>query len=124
MPKRVLSVGQCVPDHSGISRFLRAQFGAQVEGVDTGPEALQKLRGERYDLVLINRKLDIDYSDGLPILETIKADPELAETPVMLVSNYADAQQQAVAAGAEYGFGKSEYGKPEVVERLNRFLSE
>jgi hypothetical protein len=36
----------------------------------------------------------------------------------MLVSNYDDAQQQAVAVGALPGFGKKELGTPRVVELL------
>ena len=124
MSKRVLSVGQCGADHYGITQYLRQHFGAQVVAADREQEALQHLCEGAFDLVLINRKLDIDGSDGLKVVRTIKADAQLTETPVMLVSNYPDAQQQAVALGAEYGFGKSEYGSLEVLERLRRFLAE
>jgi two-component system chemotaxis response regulator CheY len=73
---------------------------------------------------LINRKLDIDYSDGLEILTALKADPAYKSIPVMLVSNYADAQAEAVRAGAEPGFGKSQLSSIETVEKLRRFLEE
>ena len=33
--KRVLSVGQCFADHSGITRVFRGSFGAEVVGVDS-----------------------------------------------------------------------------------------
>ena len=124
MTKRVLSVGQCGADHYGITQYLRQHFDARITAADRQDEALERLREGGIDLVLVNRKLDIDGSDGLRIVRAIKGDPEFAETPVMLVSNYPDAQQQAVAAGAEYGFGKSEYGSAEVLERLRRFLAE
>lgn len=124
MPKRVLSVGQCGADHYGITRFLTGQFDVEVVAADREDDALQQLRGGRFDLVLVNRKLDVDYSDGLPIIRAIKADSELGRVPVMLVSNYSQYQEQAVAAGAEYGFGKAGYGSPEVVERLRRVLGE
>jgi hypothetical protein len=42
----------------------------------------------------------------------------------MLVSNYADAQQAAVAAGALPGFGKREIGTPKVKELLRSALAE
>ena len=84
---------------------------------------MERLRVERFDLVLINRKLDADYSDGREIVRSIKQDSELAETPVMLVSNHDEAQQEAVELGAEYGFGKLEYADPRVIERLKPFLS-
>ena len=122
MTKRVLDVGQCQPDHGAIRRLVRGEFGAEVVQADRLDDALAQLRAGRFDLVLINRKLDVDYSDGIEILQAIKADAELASTPVMLVTNYAEHQQAAVAAGAEPGFGKAELGLPETREKLGRFL--
>lgn len=122
MPKRVLSVGQCVPDHTTLTSYLRGNFDAQVVKVDLADEALAALREQPYDLVLINRKLDADYSDGLDILRAIKADPALAAVPVMLVTNYAEHQDAAVAAGALRGFGKLEYGDPQTREKLQPLL--
>lgn len=124
MSKRVLDVGQCAPDHGAITRFLQAHFDVVVDKVDTPADALNHLRNRPYDLVLINRKLDIDYSDGVEILRLIKADPQLAPTPVMLVTNYKEHQENAVALGAEYGFGKAELGAPDVVARLEPFLKQ
>jgi len=54
----------------------------------------------------------------------IKADPLLAETPVMIVSNFKDAQQAAVAAGAEYGIGKSELALPATRTRVAAVLGQ
>jgi two-component system chemotaxis response regulator CheY len=123
MTKRVLDVGQCQPDHGAIRRLVQGEFGAEVVQADRLEDALAQLRRGRFDLVLINRKLDIDYSDGIEILQAIKSDAELASTPVMLVSNYAEHQQAAIAAGAEPGFGKAELGRPETRDKLGRFLS-
>lgn len=122
MSKRVLNVGQCVPDHGSISRFLHSHFDVVIEKIDSGPETLDRLRKEACDLVLINRKLDADYSDGTDILRQIKADAELANVPVMIVSNYKESQENAVAMGAEYGFGKAELGASDVIARLEPFL--
>lgn len=74
------------------------------------------------DLVLLNRQLDIDSSDGLAILALIRASSK-PDVPVMLVSNYADWQQKAVELGAVYGFGKAELNKPETRDRLGSILS-
>ena len=122
MPKRVLSVGQCVPDHTALTSYLRGNFAAEVVKVDLADEALDALRKGSYDLVLINRKLDADYSDGLEILRAIKADPQMAAAPVMLVTNYEEHQDAAVSAGAVRGFGKLEYGDPQTAEKLRPFL--
>lgn len=122
MPKQVLSIGQCRPDSAAIARFLKSSFDVDIADADTGPVALDLMRKQRFDLVLINRKLDIDYSDGADILQAIKADSALAATPVMLVTNYAEHQDNAVAMGAERGFGKSDLGRSETVTRLEPFL--
>jgi len=122
MVKRVLDVGQCGPDHFAISRLLQSRFGVEVVQAHGPDDALAHLRREPFALVLVNRKLDADASDGLPIVKAIKADPALADVPVMLVSNYADAQQAAIATGAIAGFGKAELGRRETEDKLRAVL--
>lgn len=124
MPKKVLSVGQCGPDHAILSQFLRSHFAAQVEPACRLDDALEKLRTDSYDLVLVNRKLDADYSDGMKVLESIKSDPSLRDVPVMLITNYPEYQQRAVAAGAALGFGKLELKNPETIDKLRPFLAD
>jgi CheY-like chemotaxis protein len=124
MPKQVLDVGQCAPDHAAIRRLLEKNFDVNVVRAHELADTLESLRQRPFDLVLINRKLDIDYSDGMAILESIKADPQLAATPVMLVTNYPEHQQAAVEAGAEYGFGKNELAAAATIEKLKPFLSQ
>ena len=124
MSKRVLSVGQCIPDDGAILQFLSNHFNVQLVRSPDAEDALARIRTESFDLILVNRKLDIDYSDGIDVIRAIQADPDINTTPVMLISNYPDAQEKAVAIGAEYGFGKMEYEQPEVIERLGKFLKE
>ena len=123
MTKRVLDVGNCVPDHAAIRGMLQRSFGAEVVQVDGPDDALAALRKEPFDLIVVNRKLDQDYSDGLDVIKAIKADAKLASVPCMLITNYPDQQQTAVAAGAEYGFGKKELQSDETQARLAKFLS-
>jgi two-component system chemotaxis response regulator CheY len=116
---RVLSVGQCGFDHGKIARHMKQAFGAEVVAADTFPEALEALRGgPPFDLVLVNRVTDADGSRGLDLVRDLNGGP----TPVMLVSNYPEAQEQAVSLGALPGFGKSDLGLPAVHERLKRVL--
>lgn len=123
MPKRVLSVGQCVPDHGSISSALKRHFGAEVVGVDTLTEAEQYCeRNGAPDLILVNRKLDIDYSDGLEVIRALKAAPTTSAAPVMLVSNYPEYQAQALTVGAVPGFGKAELGQAATLDKFRPFL--
>jgi CheY-like chemotaxis protein len=123
MSKRVLNVGQCAFDQAGISRFLSQQFDVVVESADQLDDALTSLRNGHFDLVLVNRQLDSDASDGLAVIEAIKSDASISSVPVMLVSNYADAHERAANVGAEFGFGKAEYGDEAVTQRLAKFLA-
>ncbi|MBP90167.1 MAG: response regulator [Planctomycetaceae bacterium] len=122
MTKRVLDVGNCVPDHSSIRRLVEDNFDAKVVQAHGPEDALAKLSKGGIDLVLVNRKLDRDYSDGLEIIKQIKQSAELAAVPCMLITNYTEHQDQAVQAGAERGFGKLELDQPETQDRLKRFL--
>jgi two-component system chemotaxis response regulator CheY len=123
-PPLVLSVGQCAFDHASISRALGRGLGARVEGADTADEAIARIRNraERPDLVLVNRVGDRDGAPGLALIRAVKADPELADVPVMLVSNFAHVQDEAVALGALPGFGKAELGSVDVIDRLRAAL--
>jgi two-component system chemotaxis response regulator CheY len=122
MTKRVLDVGNCVPDHASIVRLIEGNFDAKVVQAHGPEDALDVLRGRSIDLVLVNRKLDRDYSDGLDVITQIKQDPALSAVPCMLITNFAEHQQSAVQAGAEHGFGKLEFDRQETRDRLSRFL--
>ncbi|HEX7377898.1 MAG TPA: response regulator [Pirellulales bacterium] len=124
MSKRVLDVGQCDFDHGAIGRLVADSFAAAIVRTHHLDDTLARLKSEPFDLVLINRKLDADHSDGLAIVAAIKADASLAATPVMLVSNFPEAQAAAVAAGAAPGFGKAELSLPATREKLRPFLEE
>jgi two-component system chemotaxis response regulator CheY len=121
--KRVLSVGQCLADNGSITRLLRTTFAAEVVPLDTSREALQRLRDERFDLVLVNRVFDANGEAGLDLIRTVKADEALRDVPVMLVSNYPEAQEEAVAAGAIPGFGKAALHRPDTADLLRRYLA-
>jgi CheY-like chemotaxis protein len=121
--KHVLSVGQCYADHSAIAGTLQRHFQAEVVAAGTADEALTLLRQQSFDLVLVNRVLDGDGSLGLAIVEKVRTDKRLCELPIMLVSNYEDAQQQAVEKGALPGFGKASLGQPHMLARLKAVLT-
>ncbi len=123
MSKRVLDVGNCAPDFASISNFLTTQFDCQVDQAHGPQDTLDLLRQADYALVLVNRKLDQDYTDGIEIIKTIKADGDLKSVPVMLITNFPENQDAAVEIGAERGFGKLELDA-NTAERLRPLLSE
>ncbi|MBI3396499.1 MAG: response regulator [Spirochaetia bacterium] len=98
-------MGNCRPDHYAIERLV-SSLGADVDQAHTLEDALKALQARSYRLVLVNRKLDHDYSDGVDVIRAIRASPRWSGVRLMLVSNYPEAQAEAVEAGAERGFGK------------------
>lgn len=122
-PKTVLDVGQCNPDHYGI-RMLLESLGFQVERVSLPTQALRKLKENKYSLVLVNRKIDEDYTDGVELVKSMQADSDLKKIPVMLISNLSEAQTEAVRLGAKPGFGKNDLGKESTKNLLRPFLKE
>jgi CheY-like chemotaxis protein len=120
---RVLSVGHCAADQWSLAGVLSQQFAAEVVTADTIEQALERMKGEAFDLVLINRIFDSDGESGIELIKRLKGEPAYSGTPVMLVSNYDDAQKQAVAAGAVPGFGKAELGEEQMLARLKPYLA-
>lgn len=118
---RVLDVGNCDPDHGAIRAMLVNHFDVQVDRVMFVPEALAAIDGARYDLVLVNRVIFADDSDGLALIRALRPRPE-PKPPVMLISNFGTAQEQAIAAGACPGFGKSAVNDAETIDRLSEML--
>ena len=116
---KIVSLGQCGVDHPAITRFCRDAVGASVVGTDT---FAQTLAVEGADLILVNRVLDATGESGLDFIRQFRADPSREGTPIVLVSNYADAQRDAQALGAMPGFGKSSLNRPESATALRAAL--
>ncbi len=119
---RVLDVGQCGFDHENIGRMLSEEFSADVEQAATSEEACQTVRAGQYDLVLVNRIFDADGTSGLNLIQRLQSDEETRNTPVVLVSNYTEAQDAAVALGAKRGFGKDTLTSTETRDVLASLL--
>jgi CheY-like chemotaxis protein len=123
MSKTVLDVGNCDLDHGAIRRTVERHFAARVLRAHGWEDCQQALRRGAVDLVLVNRRLDRDQSDGLEIIRRIKSDPGLATVPVMLISNFPQYQAAAEQAGALPGFGKDHLGQPAAPECLRSVLT-
>jgi CheY-like chemotaxis protein len=122
MPKQVLNVGQCDYDHCNIQTFIQSHFDATVSSAGSYAEAQSAAQETVWDLILVNRVLDADGKSGLELIKNLKSDPVTRSLPVMLVSNFADAQMAAVEAGALPGFGKAMLTAPATLDELKKIL--
>ncbi len=123
MPKRVILVGHCGPD----STYLRIAVTAaakEVSVVSADDDAtLKRLIAGGADLLLVNRQLDYGFTayEGVKLIEDLRLkNPDLR---MMLISNFPEAQQAAIQAGALPGFGKSDIGRPRAKEILRTALA-
>jgi len=121
MKKQVLNVGQCSLDDNSIGKMLNANFDVHIANVSSHDETMKLAQEGKFDLILINRIYDADQSAGQNTIEALCAME--SSCPVMLVSNYEDAQQSAINAGAVKGFGKSQLGAAETIELLKKHLA-
>lgn len=103
----VVLVGHCGPDAAMLrGMVLRAVPGAQIERANSMEDLRALLPGA--SLLLVNRKLDGDFEvgSGTELMRGFLAGG-MAGARWMLVSNFEDAQAEAIAAGANPGFGKT-----------------
>lgn len=119
-PKTVVLVGHCRPDFYMLKLAVEGAVPAvRVEGANTD-DALAALAGSA-DLLLVNRVLDGRFAStrGLDLVERFASE---GGPRTMLISNFEDAQQDAQAAGALPGFGKSDMRSERAVARLRSAL--
>lgn len=100
---RVVLVGHCGPDAFMLRRAVEQAVPGSVVEANTEEKALW---ASPADLLLVNRVLDGWYEDesGLRLI----GEAARRGVPALLISNYTDAQEAAVAAGGKPGFGKTE----------------
>lgn len=120
--KRVLDVGNCSPDHHSLTMMVTQNFDDTViDQAHQAVDALTLLKQHTYALVVVNRLLDCDGTEGMDVVRQLKA--EQPDLPVMLITNYEEYQQNAVAAGCELGFGKNDLFSPPTVELFSKYLA-
>jgi two-component system chemotaxis response regulator CheY len=122
--KKVVLVGHCGADSSYLRIAVSSvQTGISVVSVDDEESLAAALTADA-ELILINRIIDWGFDDqaGVALIARLRRTHPNVKT--MLVSNYPDAQQAAIAAGALPGFGKREIGSAKVKELLRSALAE
>src|SRR5438045_3540674 len=98
MPKKILAVD----DERHIIRLVEVNLqraGYEVVTAYDGREALEKVKSEKPDLVVLD--VMMPYMDGFEVLKNLKQDPVTAEIPVIMLT--AKAQDADVFRGWQSG---------------------
>lgn len=107
-------------------RDLLAMFlgmnGYRVEVADNGMEGLAQARKLRPDLILLD--LGMPKMDGYQMMEELRADEELKDTPIVVISAWASVKyrKQAEAAGAD-AFITKPFELTHILTMVQRYLS-
>jgi two-component system cell cycle response regulator DivK len=92
--KRILVV-EDQPDNRRILRDLLGNAGYELIEAETGEEALTAIAAQRPDLILMDIQLPV--MDGYEATRRIRLNPELKSIPIIAVTSYALAGDEAKA---------------------------
>ena len=121
MSQCIVLVGHCGIDGPRLEKELSAALSdVDVRRVNSERD-LKQCCEDGADLLLVNREPVGFDREGLDLVRELCGGE--SNVKVMLVSDYADAQNDAVAAGALPGFGKSE-GASGMVATVKRALAD
>ncbi|MDO8837083.1 MAG: response regulator [Vicinamibacterales bacterium] len=106
-----------------LRQVLQRNFGAVVTEVPNGLEALVAVEAEDFDLIILDLRMPV--MDGLTVLQTIRATPKHARTPVVILT--ADRKEENVYRSINLGVSdyltKPFRGK-EIAERLGQVMGQ
>ncbi len=83
----ILVVDDCQTTRKLLGHYLKAR-GYRVVFAENGLDALEKLG--TYNINLILTDLNMPYMDGMEFIRTLRADPNLASIPVLMVTTEND----------------------------------
>jgi DNA-binding response OmpR family regulator len=121
MRTRILVVDDDKPIRALLAKTLNEMGGFSVEEAETAEEALQKIEGVEFDLVLADLKLP--GMDGLQLItQIVNSKPEIL---TILVTGHGsiDSAVEAIKRGASDYLIKP-FGLEEMLTRVNRVLEE
>ncbi len=83
----ILVVDDCQTTRKLLGHYLKTR-GYRVVFAENGLDALEKLGTHKINLILTD--LNMPYMDGMEFIKTLRADPNLADIPVLMVTTEND----------------------------------
>jgi class 3 adenylate cyclase len=89
MTSRLETAHLLIVDDNKVNRILMARslesYGHRIEAVENGRQALEKLRSDSFDLVLLD--IEMPEMNGYQVLETCLQDLDLRDIPIIMTSS-------------------------------------
>lgn len=105
------------PDFAEIICTILRTHGYKTRTAASGTKALELMRQEKPDLVLLDIMMDT-ILDGLDVSEDMHSDPELREVPIIMISSITDTEHAAVFPTDDYVHMDAWITKPVKAEAL------
>lgn len=114
-----------VEDEKALVEVLRDEFALhqfEVVVAMNGEDALRVLRTAKPDLMLLD--LLLPKKNGFEVLEEMKADAELRDIPVIVLSNLGQDEdiKKAISLGAVDYFVKTQHPIKEIIQKVQQYL--
>ncbi|WP_254367954.1 response regulator transcription factor [Paracoccus sp. Z118] len=101
--------------------FILERAGWRVEAVTDGEAALRGVRQKRPRLLLLD--IMLPGQSGLDVLKTVKADPDLARTPVLILTARGRSHDRQLALDLRAdGFITKPFANDVVIDEVRRLL--
>jgi CheY-like chemotaxis protein len=104
-----------------VEKMMLAGRGFSIDTASNGVEGLEKAKSKRPDLILAD--IMMPKMDGIEMCRCIKADPELKDIPIVMVTTKGEPEkvEQAFLAGCSDYLTKP-IDKLELVKKVDKFL--
>jgi CheY-like chemotaxis protein len=92
-----------IDDNEDILGMLQAMLehqGYKTSTLDKTNELIQKIKNLQPEIILMDKLLS--GSDGCEFCKQIKADPDIAQIPVIMISAHPQAEIECLEAGADF----------------------
>lgn len=120
MQKKILVVDD-EPDILKVVVFRLKKKGYEIRSATNGQEALDALKEQKPDLVILDLRLPI--IDGIEVGKRIKADDTLSHIPVILLSASSDTIQKSAQECRADDYLTKPFDVEELLIRIARLLS-
>lgn len=107
-----------------VERRLLENAGYEVATAIDGADGWNKLTSHSFDLLVSD--VDMPRMNGIELIRAVKADPQLRDTPVMIVS-YKDREEdrlRGLEAGANYYLTKSSFHDESLLDAVRDLIGE